>query len=91
MEDKIIVEKYWSRDESAIAMTKEKYGRYCYSIAYNILNCREDAEECENDTYLEAWRSIPPEKPDPLRGFLGLLSRRISLDSWRKKNAANIL
>ena len=88
MDDNRIVELYWQRDEDAIKETKDKYGKYCYAIAYNILSDREDAEECENDTYLEAWQSMPPEKPDPLRGFLGMLSRRISLDRWRKRHAA---
>ena len=88
MDDNRIIELYWQRNEDAIKETKDKYGKYCYTIAYNILSDREDAEECENDTYLEAWQSMPPEKPDPLRGFLGMLSRRISLDRWRNKNAA---
>ena len=88
MDDKKIVELYWQRNENAIKETKDKYGKYCYNIAYNILCDREDAEECENDTYLEAWQNMPPEKPEPLRGFLGMLSRRISLDKWRKRNAA---
>ena len=87
MDDKKIVELYWQRNEDAIKETKGKYGRYCYAIAYNVLSNREDAEECENDTYIEAWNSMPPEKPDPLRSFLGMLSRRISLDKWRRKNA----
>lgn len=34
MEDKDIVDLYWQRDEKAISETAEKYGRYCYSIAY---------------------------------------------------------
>ena len=87
MDDRRIVELYWERNECAIEKTKSKYGRYCYAIAYNILNCREDAEECENDTYLEAWNSMPPERPSPLSGFLGMLTRRISLDRWRKKQS----
>lgn len=54
MEDKEIMELYWNRDEAAITETSGKYGRYCYSIAWNILHRKEDAEECENDTYLAA-------------------------------------
>lgn len=87
MDDEKIVDLYWQRKESAIQETKVKYGRYCYSIAYNILQDREDAEECENDTYLDAWRSIPPNKPVTFPTFLGTITRRISLDKWRRKNA----
>ena len=51
MNDSQIVDLYWARDERAIAETRDKYGQYCYAIAYNILNRREDSEECVNDTY----------------------------------------
>ena len=62
MEDEKIIGLYRQRDEAAIRETKTKYGRYCYAIAYNVLHDREDAEECENDTYLLAWDTAPPEK-----------------------------
>lgn len=85
MDDERIVDLYWKRDETAINETKAKYGNYCYSIAYNILKNYEDAEECENDTYLEAWRTIPPQKPKILSAYLGTITRRKSIDKWRKK------
>ena len=87
MTDERIIEMYNERTEEAIKATKEKYGGYCYSIAYNILQKGEDAEECENDTYLCAWNSIPPVKPKVLASFLGTLTRRISLDCFRKRTA----
>ncbi|MBO5051798.1 MAG: RNA polymerase sigma factor [Clostridia bacterium] len=87
MEDERIIDLYWQRDERAITATKETYGRYCYAIAYRILASHEEAEECENDTYLDAWNSIPPARPQPLSAFLGMLSRRIALDRWRKGQA----
>lgn len=88
MVDDKIVELYWQRDERAIRETRMKYGRYCYSIAYNILHNTEDAQECENDTYLGAWNSMPPQRPSQLSSFLGAISRRVSLDRWRRKSAA---
>lgn len=87
MEDERIIDLYWQRDERAIAETKKAYGRYCYAIAYRILSSHEEAEECENDTYLDAWNGIPPARPQPLSAFLGMLSRRIALDRWRKGQA----
>ena len=87
MDDKRIVELYWKRDERAIAETQSKYGRFCYAIAFNILRVREDAEECENDTYLDAWDSMPPERPAELSSFLGMLTRRRALDRYRYKRA----
>ena len=55
MEDQKIVQLYWDRNEQAIPETSTKYGAYCASIAKNILGSTEDAEECVNDTYLNAW------------------------------------
>lgn len=87
MDDSSIVQMYWERNEEAIGKTKEKYGKYCYSIAYGILNNNEDAEESENDTYLGAWDSMPPHKPDVLKTFLGKITRNLSLNKWRDKTA----
>ena len=87
MDDEKIVELYWSRDERAIGETQSKYGRYCYAIAFNILRVREDAEECENDAYLDAWNLMPPERPTELSSFLGMLTRRRALDRYRYKRA----
>ena len=70
MEDSNILALYFSRREDAIRETDRKYGGYCYKIAYNILSNREDSEESVNDTYLSAWNSIPPNKPQRLSTFL---------------------
>ncbi len=87
MEDSQIVELYWKRLESAISETAEKYGRYCYRIAYNILTNAEDAEESVNDTYFSTWNALPPQRPDVLSAFLGKITRRISIDRWRRRTA----
>ncbi len=87
MEDNHIVDLYWARSEDAITKTSEKYGKYCYSIAYNILSNAEDAEESVNDTYLDAWHNIPPHRPAVLSAFLGKITRRISIDKWRRRTA----
>lgn len=87
MEDKRIVELYWVRSEKAIAETANKYGRYCHSIAYNILHSREDSEECVNDTYMSAWNAMPDQRPDRLPAFLGRITRNLSLKRWEKYTA----
>ncbi len=86
MEDEKIVALYWQRDESAIQETKDKYGLYLSKIAYNILCSSQDSEESVNDTYLAAWDSLPPHKPSKLSTYLGKITRRISIDVFRKKN-----
>lgn len=87
LEDRQIVSLYWDRDETAIDHTDKKYGKYLAKIAYNILADREDSQESVNDTYLAAWDSMPPHKPEVLSTYLGKLTRRISIDLFRKKNS----
>lgn len=87
MDDARIVALYWDRSDEAIPETASKYGRYLTSISYNILASREDAEECVNDTYHDAWNSMPPHRPSILSTFLGKITRRISIDRWRKLTA----
>ena len=83
MEDSRIVNLYWQRNETAIAETEKKYGKYCLSIARRILDDRQDAEECVNDTWLGAWNAMPPHRPAILSAFLGKITRRLSLKKRR--------
>ena len=87
MEDHKIIELFWERKEDAVAQAAEKYEKYCYTIAHNLLQSKEDAEECVNDTWLAAWNAIPPHRPDSLSAFLGKITRRKALDSMRKSRA----
>ena len=92
MEDSKIIALYWSRDEAAIEESHRKYGSYCRTIAYNILRSEEDSEECVNDTWYNAWRAIPPEKPNYLQAFFGRITRNLALDRYgytraQKRNA----
>ena len=86
MEDEKIIELFWNRSESAISETAQKYGNYCYSIAYNILTNSEDAEESVSDTYMAAWKAMPPRRPSILASFLGKITRHLSIDRWRSRN-----
>ena len=86
MLDEEIVNLYWKRDERAVQETKTAYGKYLFKIAYNVLADFEDSRESVNDTYLAAWNSIPPQRPNVLSTYLGKLTRRISIDIFRKKH-----
>ncbi len=87
MDDEKIVQLYWDRDQAAITATAEKYGGYCGTVARNILGNREDAEECVNDTWLNAWSAMPPHRPEVLRTFLGKITRRLSLNRYQQNTA----
>lgn len=87
MDDDKIIDLYWTRSEKAIVKTRDKYGKYCYCIAFNILGNKEDAEECVNDTYLKTWNAIPPTHPKRLQTFLGKITRNLSLNMYEKRIA----
>ena len=87
MDDQKIVDLYWQRSEKAIEETDSKYGGYCFSIAYNVLANKEDAEESVSDTYMAAWNELPPHRPSILAAFLGKITRNISISRWRSRSA----
>ncbi|MBR3446528.1 MAG: sigma-70 family RNA polymerase sigma factor [Oscillospiraceae bacterium] len=87
MEDAQIIERFFRRDEAALHETDRKYHGYCRKIAMQILQSPEDADEAVNDTWLAAWNSIPPHRPERLQTFLGRLTRNISLKKLRSSQA----
>lgn len=87
MKDTEILDLFFDRNEQAITETQSKYGSYCFSIAFHVLHDQEDADECVNDTWMRAWNSIPPNRPDHLNVFLGTITRNLSFDRWKKKKA----
>lgn len=87
MEDSDIVALYWARDERALTETAAKFGAYCRKIAANILGSARDAEECENDTLLAAWNSMPKNRPARLAPYLGRITRNLALDRHEAASA----
>ena len=86
MDDSKIVDLYWARDEKAIDESDKKYGRMLTSLSFSLLSSREDAEECVNDTYIDAWGAMPTARPEFLGAFLSKIVRRISVDRFREKH-----
>lgn len=87
MDDNSIIQLYWDRNDQAIKATSEKYGHYCKAIAKNILSSEEDAEECVNDTYLNAWNSMPEHWPEYLAAFLGKITRNLSFNKYKRNHS----
>ncbi len=87
MDDQSIIELFFARSEAALEQIAEKYGDYCYAIAYRIVGDEGDACECVNDTYLRAWDAIPPKRPRRLRLFLGAITRNLSLHLYERRHA----
>ncbi len=87
MRDEEIINLYWERQEKAIYETDKKYGRYCNSISFNILQNNEEAKECVNDTYLKTWNNIPPQRPNVLKIYLGKITRNLAINQYERKKA----
>ena len=87
MNDCEIIALFFERNEAAIEETGRKYGALLISLAYNVLSDRGDAEECVNDTYLKAWNTIPPEKPEAFSAYLAKIVRNLAIDRLREKNS----
>ena len=88
MEDVQIVMLYFERNERAISESDLKYGKILRSLSFSYLSSKEDAEECVNDTYLDAWNTIPPQRPNYLGAYLSKIARRISIDRFRHDHRA---
>ena len=87
MEDMQIITLFLARNEDAIRHTDDTYGRRLYHLADGILRSGQDAEESVSDTYLKAWNTIPPRRPQHLFAYLAKICRNFSLDRLDWKNA----
>jgi len=87
MEDTRIVELFFQREERAIEESHRKYGAYCRAVANNILHSEEDSQECVNDTWLRAWNSIPPDRPERLSVYFGKITRNLAIDRYRSAHS----
>ena len=79
MEEKEIIELYFSRNEAAIEETNYKYGSMLKHISNNILNDEQEASECLNDVLYSVWNQIPPLRPNSLSAYLSKCIRNVSL------------
>ena len=86
LQDNEIVQLLWDRQEEGIAQLQAKYKRYCGAIAKRIVVNPEDTEECVNDTWLRAWNSIPPHRPENLAGYLAKIVRNLALNTYKKQH-----
>lgn len=87
-DDERIIELFFQRSEQAIQELDMKYGKAFHTLSYNIVNDKQDAEECVNDAYLGAWNTIPPTKPNSLQAYICRIVRNISLKLYYRKGAA---
>ena len=88
MTDSQIIALFWERNEDAIRQTDAVYGRKLYAISHKILRSHQDAEESVSDTYMRAWETIPPQKPNYFFAYLAKICRNFSLSKLQWNAAA---
>lgn len=88
IDDEKILDLFFARDQQGIRELDRKYGAACRSLSCNIVNNRQDAEECVNDAYFGAWNAIPPARPNPLLSYLLKIVRNLSLKAYWRTEAA---
>ena len=88
MDDRKIIELFFERSEQAIMELSNQYGPACAKVAWNILNNKQDAEECVNDAYLGVWNTIPPQNPNPLVSYVCRIVRNLAIKRYHANTAA---
>ena len=91
MDDRKIIELFFARNEDAIKHTDDAYGRRLFHLADNIVHNDQDAEESVNDTYMKAWDTIPPQRPEHFFAYIAKICRNFALKriDWQKAKKRN--
>lgn len=87
MDDRKIIELFFERSEQAIVELSNKYGSVCTKVAFNILNNKQDTEECVNDAYLGTWNTVPPQNPNPLLSYVCRIVRNLAIKKYHANTA----
>lgn len=82
MNDRTLVEKCKSGDESAFAKLVDRYSSRAYQVAYGVLGNSEDAEEVAQDAFVRIHRAMPNFRGDC---EFGTWLYRIALNLARNK------
>ena len=88
MTDSQIIALFWERNEDAIQETNTAYGRKLYAVSDKILRSAQDAEESVSDTYMRAWDTIPPQRPNYFFAYLAKICRNCALSRLQWNSAA---
>ena len=87
MTESTIMELLHRRDPEALSALQREYHRYCTAIAGGILADRADVEEVVADVWMQVWCSIPPNRPEHLRLYVGRIARNLALNRLEYRNA----
>lgn len=85
--DEQILALLFQRDEQALRLAEERYGRLCRGLARRMTGSDGDAEECVNDAYLALWHAVPPARPERLGAYLCRIVRNTALKRLEQQGA----
>ncbi len=85
MEDREIVDLFFARDERAVSEVGKKYGSIISHVIGKYLDDKSDVEECVNDTYLEIWKRIPPNRPEHLNAFAVRIAKAVAINRLKSQ------
>ena len=88
MEESVIVERLFNRDQSVLEDVSGKYKNLYNNIIRKILDDDRDVIECENDVLLAVWNSIPPNRPNNLSVYICSIARNISVNRFKHNTRA---
>ena len=86
MDDVLIIEMLFCRDDSALLQLSDKYSSLYKSVIRGALSDECDVEECANDLLLAVWNAIPPQKPEHFKGWLAVITRNSALTLCRQRS-----
>ena len=75
-----IKERLLARDADALDALRRAYESYCAAIVRGILLDPADVEEVLSDVWMQVWTSIPPNRPEHLRLYVGRIARNLALN-----------
>ncbi len=92
--DAQIIKQLGQKDEEALLHLQNRYGAYCYSIAFSLLREEPLVQECLNDVWLAVWSGR--EAPRDLKAYLAKITRNTALhyiqkNTAKKRSAAFVL
>ena len=91
MDDVDIVRLLAERNQYGMECAIKKYEKYCYSISYDILKNKEDAEECVWNVFAKLWFSFPLKGIVDLKRYIRKITINTAINKYRINKLNNIL
>lgn len=84
--DDELLQRFRGGDTVAFEELIDRYNRSIYNFALRMLSNRDDAEDAAQQTFIQAFESLPGTRPDvPLRPWLFQVARNKCIDLIRRR------